>query len=90
MAAPINFSINLTDTTGGGLGPYTATVLKNPTAASGGTDVTSQAGGIVYNGTVTNTLSNPTGVINPQELLAYAAHVVGDVIATANQNDPLN
>ena len=88
--AALNYSINLTDTSGSGLGPYTISILKNPTAATGGTDISARAGGIISGGSVVNLATNPTGVINPQELMGYAAHVVGDDIANTNQSDPLN
>ncbi len=81
MAAPINFSVNYVDTSGGGIGPYTVSVLRNPTAASGGTDMSSQ---------IPDSGTNPQGTLNPQELSAYAAHVIGDYVATQNQSDPLN
>lgn len=90
MAAPINYSVNFVDTTGGGLGPYTMTILKNPTAASGGTDISVRAGQVYSGGAVVSLATNPTGVINPQELAGYAAHVIGDDIAATNQSDPLN
>ena len=90
MAAALNYSVNLVDTGGGGLGPYTMTILKNPTAASGGTDVTAQAGSIYNGGALTNIASNALGTINPQELMGMAAHVIGDGIAAAQQSDSLN
>lgn len=88
--ATLNYSINLTDTSGNGLGPYTISILKNPTPASGGTDISARAGSVVSGGTTVNLATNPTGVLNPQELMGYAAHVLGDDIAAANQSDPLN
>lgn len=91
MAAPINFSVNLTDTGGGGVGPYTIQILQAPgTVASGGTDVSANAGSVYFNGAQTNITTNPTGVVNPQELMGYAAHVIGDVISANLQNDALN
>lgn len=90
MAAPLNFSANLTDTGGGGLGPYTITILQNPTAATGGTNISAQAGSIYNSGALVNLAGNPLGTINPQELVTYFAHVAGDVIAAQQQSDPLN
>ncbi len=84
--AALNYSINLLDQSNSGIGPYTLVVLKNPTAASGGTDITANGGPSSNVGGSTNTL----GVLNPQELMGYAAHVVGDNIATALQSDTLN
>lgn len=88
--AALNYSINLTDTSNNGVGPYTIQILKNPTAASGGTDISVRAGSVLSGGALVNLATNPTGVINPQELMGYAAHVCGDDIANANQSDPLN
>lgn len=88
--AALNFSVNLTDTSGAGIGPWTAVVLQNPTAATGGTDITANAGTQYVNSAQVNILANQVGTINPQELMGYAAHVLGDVIANTNQSDPLN
>lgn len=90
MAAALNYSVDLTDTGGGGLGPYTMVIRKNPTQSSGGTDVTSQAGSSYVNGALSNIALNTLGTINPQELMGMAAHVIGDGIANANQSDSLN
>lgn len=88
--AAINFSVNLVETGNNGSGPYTITLLQNPTAATGGTDVSANAGTVYFGGAQVNLTTNPVGTINPQELMAYAAHVFGDIIAAANQQDPLN
>ncbi len=90
MAAPLNYNIYLVDTTGGGLGPYTMTVLKNPTAASGGTDITANCGNLPSGTSTVNLATNPTGVLNPLELANYGIHAIGDDIASANQSDGLN
>ncbi len=76
MAAPINFTIELTDLGGGGLGPYTALARKNPTFPSGGTTLV--------------TLLNATGTLNPIELISQAQGFITDSIAATNQNDSLN
>lgn len=88
--AALNYQINLTDTSNSGLGPYTVQVLKNGTPASGGTDISARLGGVISGGAVVNLATNPTGVINPQELTMYASRAIGDDIANTNQNDSLN
>lgn len=77
---PNNYNILATDATINGQGPYTVTVLQNPTtAASGGTAITPDIGS-----------TNALGTFNIQELIYSAARAIGDSIAAINQSDALN
>lgn len=76
MASPINFTLELTDTGGGGLGPYQIIARKNPTFPSGGT--------------VLLTDLNTVGTKNPIELVSEGQGFITDSIAATNQSDGLN
>lgn len=77
MAAPLTYNILITDSSNGGLGPFTCVTTKNnTTAASGGTTLLTQ--------------SNTLGDRNPVELLTEAQGWVSDAIATLISTDTRN
>ncbi len=76
MAAALNYTFEFTDTGGGGLGPYTVLVRKNPTFPSGGTTLLTDL--------------NATGTKNPIELSSEAQGFMTDSIGAANQSDSFN